>query len=45
MVTYNKSAGRFYAKNDFMVVRTKLRHYTIENNQYDAFVFIWYVND
>ena len=44
MVTYNKLAGRFYEKNDFMVVRTKLKHYTIENNFYDAYVFIWYVS-
>ena len=44
MVTYNKSAGRFYEKNGFMVVRTKLKHYTIENNLYDAYVFIWYVS-
>lgn len=45
MVTYNKTAARFYQKNGFSLMRTKRNHYDIEGKMYDAYVYVWHTND
>ena len=45
MVTYNNAAAKFYEKNGFGIIKTKKNHYDIENNIYDASVYLWYSDD
>ncbi|CAD8081840.1 unnamed protein product [Paramecium primaurelia] len=44
MVVYNEIAARFYQKNGFNRVRIKKNHYEIENQQFDAYVYVWLPN-
>lgn len=45
MVTYNRAAARFYTKNGFVLMNTKNKHYQIEGNDYDAYVYVWHTSD
>jgi ribosomal protein S18 acetylase RimI-like enzyme len=44
VISYNKSAQNFYKKNTFFLVKIKKNHYTIDEKNYDAFVYARYVN-
>ncbi|CAD8070081.1 unnamed protein product [Paramecium primaurelia] len=41
MVVYNEVAARFYQKNGFNRVGIKKNHYSIEDQQFDAYVYVW----
>ncbi|CAK86843.1 unnamed protein product (macronuclear) [Paramecium tetraurelia] len=44
MIVYNEIASRFYQKNGFICVRVKKNHYEIENQLFDAHVYVWLPN-
>lgn len=45
VVEYNHSAQKFYVKNNFELFKLKRKHYFIEENYYDAFVYIYFINN
>jgi len=44
VVEYNEPAQRFYEKNKFLMVKIKKKHYFIEGKDYNAKVYVLYLN-
>lgn len=44
VVEYNNSAQIFYEKNNFTLIKVKKKHYFIEEKDYDAHIYVLYLN-